>query len=194
MNRRIHTTLTTAAAVTTGLAAALAATLAPLAAAGPAQARACPPAFQPYGLIGGKWAQVGGVATLGCPVMAEYDVYRSSQWAGRRQSFNRGQVAWSPGQGSTMTVAAWKGGHYVYFSWGPTSPFSYDKFLVRAYLANDPNMWAQATFNGGTGGQIRWGISGPALENKMRFIVEGCDNGTFSSTCRQGWTIPVDAW
>ncbi|MEO3860547.1 hypothetical protein [Acrocarpospora sp. B8E8] len=177
MNRRILAPLAAAVVLVAGIPAK-------------ADASPCNPALQPYGLIGDKWAQLGGVNTLGCALTAEYDVYRNSQWAGRRQSFTHGQVAWSPGQGSKMTLAAWKGGPYVYFNWGPTNPFSYERFLVRMHLVNEPAKWAQATFKGGTGSQIRWG----ALDGKQRFIVEGCDSGTFSTNCRQGWTIPVDAW
>lgn len=145
---------------------------------------------EPYGLIGERYARLGGAATFGCAERPEYDVYQNSVWVGRRQTFGRGQIAWSPSQGSTMVVAAWRVGVYVHFHWGPTNPFSYDKFLVRGEYTNIPGKWFQATVRGGTGGQVKYGLP---WEDHLRFVVEGCDNTAGGSRCRQSWTIGVIA-
>jgi LGFP repeat len=147
--------------------------------------------IQPYGLIGERWNQLGGVNSwLGCPTTGERDVYSGVVWVGRRQYFQRGTVAWSPRQGNSMVVAAWGHDGWVYFNWGPTSPYHYDRFLFRINSAADQG--SQYAISGGTSGQIR--------EQRMTtgvysFIVEGCDTGTFgSSDCRQGWTIDVSTY
>ncbi|TMR88735.1 hypothetical protein EJK15_64555, partial [Nonomuraea basaltis] len=41
---------------------------------------------------------------LGCPRTSEVDVYLNGVWAGRRQTFLRGQMVWSPRQGPKMVV------------------------------------------------------------------------------------------
>jgi LGFP repeat len=153
----------------------------------PSAASAASCSIQPYGLIGARWSQLGGVNSwLGCPTTGEYDVYRNNIWVGRRQYFEQGTVAWSPQQGSSMVVATWGHDGWVYFNWGSTSPYHYDKFLVRWDSAADQG--TQREFAGGTSGQIR---VQRVTNSDYRFIVEGCDNGTFGSSCRQGWTIGV---
>ncbi|WP_420847177.1 LGFP repeat-containing protein, partial [Nonomuraea basaltis] len=62
-------------------------------------------AIQPYGLIGARWSELGGEnSALGCPRTSEVDVYLNGVWAGRRQTFLRGQMVWSPRQGPKMVV------------------------------------------------------------------------------------------
>jgi hypothetical protein len=41
-----------------------------------------------------------------------------------------------------------------------------------------------------TGGRMRVRVS---TTSGYRFIVDDCDNGTFSSNCNQGWTLSVTA-
>jgi hypothetical protein len=183
--RRAVVWLVAAAAMTASLVG-----VAPVAASASPATAAATCSIQPYGLIGARWQQLGGVNSwLGCPTTGEYDVYSNNVWIGRRQYFERGSVAWSPRQGNSMVVATWGHDGWVYFNWGPTSPFHYDKFLVRWYSSIDQG--EQREFAGGTSGQIR---VQRRTTGEYRFIVEGCDNGTFGSSCRQGWTISVHSY
>ncbi|WP_336217002.1 LGFP repeat-containing protein [Nonomuraea sp. LPB2021202275-12-8] len=186
----------TAASLCRVLAVALAATLC---AGAPAQAgtaastntattTAC--GIQPYGLIGARWTELGGAnSALGCPRTSEVDVYLDGVWAGRRQNFLRGQMVWSPRQGPKLVVSAWSIGGYAYVDWRTTAPRSYDRFLVRWTSAADRG-GTQRDIGGGTGGRMRVRV---VTSSGYRFIVEGCDNGTFSSSCKQGWTLSVTA-
>ncbi|MGP3963351.1 LGFP repeat-containing protein [Nonomuraea sp. 3N208] len=146
--------------------------------------------IQPYGLIGARWSELGGEnSALGCPRTSEVDVYLNGVWAGRRQNFLRGQMVWSPRQGPKMVVSAWSIGGYAYVDWRTTAPRSYDRFLVRWTSAAD-RAGTQRDVGGGTSGRMRVRVM---TTSGYRFIVEGCDNGTFSSSCRQGWTLSVTA-
>ncbi|WP_336210972.1 LGFP repeat-containing protein [Nonomuraea sp. LPB2021202275-12-8] len=177
MNRRLILAMTAALACA-----------APLAAGSPAQA-ATGCAIQPYGLIGARWAELGGeTGKLGCPTTGERDIYVNNVgWAGRRQTFARGQMAWSPKQGPNMVVAAWSSKGYAYFDWKTTAPRSYDKFIVRWTSAADPH-GAQEDFVGGTRGRAWTRVR---TSSGYRWNVEGCDTGVFGSSCKQGWTISV---
>jgi hypothetical protein len=137
--------------------------------------------FNVSGRVGTRWNQLGGQNSyLGCPTTELRDVYLGGVYAGRRQYFEKGSITWSPNQGTNMTVAAWSSNGYAYFDWGSTSPFSYERFLVRWYSAADPS-GEQREFGGGTSGRIR--VQERTTGN-YRFIVEGCD-----SSCKQGWTL-----
>ncbi len=49
---------------------------------------ACP--FEPFGLIGNKWRQMGGeYGAVGCPTSGEYDI---PSRRGKRQDFTNGQI------------------------------------------------------------------------------------------------------
>ncbi|WP_327581416.1 hypothetical protein OHA25_36275 [Nonomuraea sp. NBC_00507] len=146
--------------------------------------------IQPHGLIGARWSELGGEnSALGCPHTSEVDVYLDGVWAGRRQNFLRGQMVWSPRQGPKMVVSAWSIGGYAYVDWRTTAPRSYDRFLVRWTSAAD-RAGTQRDIGGGTSGRMRVRVM---TTSGYRFIVEGCDDGTFSSSCKQGWTLSVTA-
>jgi hypothetical protein len=67
--------------------------------------------------------------------------------------------------------------------WGRSTPFSYDKWLVR--VDGGPAVY-QVDVAGGNSGQHT--IDNLDVTRTYRVVVEGCDNGTFGSTCRQGWS------
>ncbi|MCK2216962.1 hypothetical protein MF672_024675 [Actinomadura sp. ATCC 31491] len=157
-------------------------------AAPPASASSC--SIQPYGLIGDYWRSLGGAdAIIGCPTGEERGVPNRE---GRRQTFDDGQIAWSPDQGPKMMVAAYSarvgGRNGLVFRWGPTSPFSYDYYRV--------------TLSGGLKGELtvrdQPRIRGrlvvyPGAGKRVSFTVMGCDDKFPSDTCRQGWTVWVAA-
>lgn len=136
--------------------------------------------------IKGRWNALGGsTGWLGCPRSYTKDVYLGGVYAGKRQYFDYGNVTWSPRQGSNMVVAAWQYGGYAYFNWGTTSPYSYDRFLIRYTSAADPN-GTQREVGGGTSGRVR---VQQRTTGAYTFRVEGCDVGVFGHSCRQGWTL-----
>ncbi|MER6826371.1 hypothetical protein ABT352_10320 [Streptosporangium sp. NPDC000563] len=180
MNRRAILSVTTALASAAALAVALPAH------AETTKASGC--SIQPYGLIGARWAQLGGEnGKLGCPTTTERDIYQNNVgWAGRRQTFARGQMAWSPKNGPNLVVAAWSSNGYAYFDWRTTDR-AFDKFLVRWTSAADPN-GAQEDFIGGIRGRSYTRIR---TNSGYRWNVKGCDTGVFGSSCQKTWTISV---
>ncbi|MFC4122811.1 LGFP repeat-containing protein [Nonomuraea zeae] len=185
--------MTLSRTLSAGAALALAATLCagvPAHARTPVAAATSACGIQPYGLIGARWTALGGEnSALGCPRTSEVDVYLDGVWAGRRQSFLRGQMTWSPRQGPKLVVSAWSIGGYAYVDWNTTAPRSYDRFLVRWTSAADRG-GTQRDVGGGTSGRMRIRVS---TTSGYRFIVEGCDHEAFSSSCKQGWTLSVTA-
>lgn len=168
--------------VTSGL--ALAGTIA---VATPAHASAgC--AIAPYGLIGARWAELGGEhGKLGCPTTRETDIYMNGVgWAGRRQSFVHGQMAWSPKNGSMLVVAAYSRNGYAYFDWKATDR-NWDKFLVRWTSPADPQ-GRQEDFVGGNRGKA-W--TRQRTNGGYRWTLKGCDTGVFGSKCQRSWTVSV---
>ncbi|TCO57067.1 LGFP repeat-containing protein [Actinocrispum wychmicini] len=147
---------------------------------------ASPCGITPYGLIGARWTQLGAEGSaFGCATEVEHDVPGRS---GRLQTFQWGQIAWTPSQGDAMVVSMYYIANHVVVDWGPTNPFSYDKFVVRWDL-NGQNQ-GQRDLNGGTGGHFEFDTG----SGWSSTIVEGCDTHVIgSSTCRQQWTIPVGA-
>ena len=136
--------------------------------------------------IADRWQELGGAnGSLGCPIDTTKNVTVGGVWKGKRQTFENGQITWSPSQGAQMVIAAWEWRGYAFADWGTTAPYSYDRFLLRSYSSYEPR---------GEQRELRGGTSGRAWVQKRttgsyRFIVEGCDDGTFGSTCRQGWTL-----
>lgn len=72
--------------------------------------------------------------------------------------------------------------------WTNTAPYNYDFFIVRWDL-NGKNVGQQDVRNGPReGGHFLIPLF---AEGTYSIVIEGCDNGTFSATCRQGWTTPL---
>jgi ABC-type dipeptide/oligopeptide/nickel transport system ATPase component len=91
--------------------------------------------FTPTGLIAKTWAELrgrdslyGNGGELGCATGPEAAVPGTSA---SRMPFERGAIVRSPDQGPNMTVAAYQVSDDLVVRWGNTSPFSYDKFIVR---------------------------------------------------------------
>ncbi|MGI5129702.1 LGFP repeat-containing protein [Pseudonocardia sp. CA-107938] len=146
------------------------------------------------GLIGDRWRALGGMdGPLGCPVGGEQAVPGRS---GRIQTFEHGQVAWTPSQGTNATVALYARGNQTTLDWGSTLPFTYSFFIVRWDL-DGRNVGQKDVANvgqAGPGGVRDRGsfTTTHGRPGRYTFVVEGCD-GRFldNSVCRQGWTIPL---
>jgi hypothetical protein len=144
----------------------------------------CPPEAQPFGLIGERWAELGGAeGPLGCPVAREHPVPGRT---GAAQSFRNGEISLSPQQGEQMLLAVHLAGNEIVANWGSAAPFSYDKFILR--LDKEGANILQADAGDGMGGHWSAPASAPG---RYSVIVEGCDTGVGGSTCRQSWTIPA---
>lgn len=145
-------------------------------------------AITPYGLIGTRWAELGGErGKLGCPTSQETDIYMNGVgWAGRRQSFRYGQMAWSPKNGSKLVVAAYSRNGNAYFDWKATDR-NWDKFLVRWTSPADPQ-GRQEDFVGGNRGKA-W--TRQRTNGGYRWTLKGCDTGVFGSKCQRSWTVSV---
>lgn len=121
------------------------------------------------------------------------------------QDFAYGQMATSPRQGANMITSAY---HFTYWAdgglrhgltlrWSTSSPFNYDKWLVRidynGSYAWQPEceawpIWGCDRYSGG----MTWTGVSPGL---YRFVVKGCDyNAWDGATCNEGWTNPIWIW
>ena len=147
-------------------------------------------AHLPYGLIGEKWQALGAAKSpLGCPLTDEANTQNGK---GRYVQFQNGQIVFSPNTGPKSIQVGYKSGNRIAFSWGDTSPFNYDKFIVR-WDINGRNEGQQDIFGSRTSGTF----SIPYDQNRGKYSIsmEGCDNGNFGSfghsICRQGWSNPV---
>lgn len=85
-----------------------------------------------------------------------------------------------------MVVASYQWRHQIVVDWGPTTPFNYDFFIVR--WDRDGANIGQVDVKGGQRETGRYTLS-PDVDGRYEVRVEGCDDGTFGSTCRQGWAI-----
>jgi hypothetical protein len=150
---------------------------------------------KPTGWIGQKWADVHGhdrvakgkASTLGCPIDNEHPAVGRN---GSIVNFDHGQIAFSPDQGIGMTVAAYQQGDQLVVDWGPSTPFSYDKWIVRVDRDGQNILQTDSGFRSGGLWSMSVADHMDAL-HKYTVIVEGCDTGGGGSTCRQGWTVPV---
>lgn len=143
-------------------------------------------AIVPTGPIGDRWSRTNLLA-LGCATGPEQSV-----GSGKVQTFAHGQIAWSPDQGSGMTVAFYQEGNKLRLDWGDSFPFSYDKFIVRI----NGDQFDQTPNDGHISGswlKYPWKDKAPdpIVNTNYTAIVEGCDVSASGSTCRQRWTIPV---
>jgi len=131
-----------------------------------------------------RWQQLGGSdGYLGCPVNDNLLLSNGAE----RQTFQHGQIAWSPDQGHRMVVAAWNYRGYAYFNWGPTDPYHYSVFLVRYDSAADAFGTQKELGSGNHGGMwVQKRTTG-----SYKFKVEGCDVDSGGHHCKQGWTVPV---
>ena len=78
----------------------------------------------PSGPIRDRWMDLGGATgPLGCPRPPGNDPHS--------QRFSHGQIVWSPQQGPQMAVAVYTERGDLVANWGDSSPFNYDKWLVR---------------------------------------------------------------
>lgn len=142
----------------------------------------------PHGQIGDRWTDEdrnGG--PIGCATEAEHDAPGQS---GRLQSFEHGQISWSPGQ--NLTTAGYLTGRTAHVDWKPASHhYTYAKFLVR--WNRDGREVNQRDTAGGEKGSFTIDL---AQDGTYSFEVEGCDPPAVLSDlgqprCLQHWTVPV---
>ena len=72
-------------------------------------------------------------------------------------------------------------------SWGDSSAFNYDKWLVR--WDKDGHYAGQQEINSFVDRTVGFARIQPFASGTYGASVEGCDNGATSSQCRQGWTV-----
>jgi hypothetical protein len=155
--------------------------------AGPAAAAECPAgAPVPYGLIGDTWRtvdryQAGGVVKdrIGCPIEPEHGVPGRN---GRLQTFQNGQIAWTPDQGPHMTIWAIRDKAHFRVQWSTNDNWSYDSYLIR--WDRDGQNIGQRDISGNFNGWWDFDFDTPGT---YTFIVEGHSGGGY----HHGWTIPV---
>lgn len=171
------------------------------------------------GAIYKMWFAAGAGAALGRAITGEYPIQGID---GLRQDFERGSIHWTGRLGHEFCVALWRenwvdfsttaGGvprARVHFKWGPSDPFHYDYWLLRAATGPDHHappgdhpLWGQIDFhtdglshslvvrnNGQWAQDFLPDRAGPDGGESVHAIIEGCDN-TFSSglECKQGWS------
>lgn len=143
-------------------------------------------ALRPYGLIGAAWGAMGGEkGPLGHPLTPEMDIPGGG--TGRIQTFDYGQIAWSPNTGPRSVQVAYQAGDAIEFFWVATEPFNYDFWIVRTDTGGT-NIDQKDVKGRRTDG---WFVFRNALPGQTySFIVEGCDEGDIEgrvAKCRQGW-------
>ncbi|MFC7385369.1 LGFP repeat-containing protein [Sphaerisporangium rhizosphaerae] len=151
-------------------------------------------AFSVGGLVGDRWQALGAESgPFGCPVGPEMDLPDGAR--GRRQSFERGEIAWMPDQ--EMVISVFRLGNEACFEWTllPTSDLHYDYFRFDVLYRRDTG--ARFAGHGHANMKVHDSKKGrqwlflPAL-GEYAFQVKGCDNPTVGSEeSRQGWTGPV---
>lgn len=80
--------------------------------------------------------------------------------------------------------------------WGPTKPYSYDKFIIRwdrennetSVEAQHEDDKQQADVGTGEGGSYRIDARD---QGTYAIYVQGCNEGFWGSSCDQGWSFPV---
>jgi hypothetical protein len=143
----------------------------------------CENAPKPQGLIAQKWAELGGSeGRLGCAVGPEHPVAGS---AGRAQSFEHGEITFSPEQGEQMMLAVYQDGWQIVADWGSTEPFVCASFGL-TFMKNGQLIAAPLGLGGATGGKWSMGVSEPGNYSLSVMGQGGLD-------CPQGSVIPATA-
>ena len=153
----------------------------------PVPTHGCPPSFpQPYGLIGATW-DANVWPRIGCASEPEHDVPGRR---GRIQTFEFGQIAWTPDQGSKMTIWTIRDKNKIHVHWDANDPgWTYGVFILR--WDKGFNNLGQRDISGTREGWWDFEFNEPGAYS---FVVEGCDEHFLAAkTCHHGWTIPVGA-
>jgi LGFP repeat len=122
---------------------------------------------------------------LGCPTGPEQDVPGQR---GRRQTFQRGEMAWSPDQGEDLIVTAYRLWNDAVLEWSATSPHYHYKYFRIGITFNgvDLALPDAKVMREPDRGRIWTKLQG---YGEYAFKVKGCDDG--DDDCKQGYTIPV---
>ncbi|MFD1113994.1 LGFP repeat-containing protein [Sphaerisporangium aureirubrum] len=175
---------TVPAGTTTGTRAAPAGTTAGPRAAPADAKRAADCETTPTGVFEKRWKELDARrGPMRCPKGEPVGVP-----GGTALNFENGQMVHSPGQGGEMVVAAYSQDDNIIVNWGPTTPFHYDKFLVR-WDRGDVNL-GQVTVDSYIDRDRGFYAIPVSAKGRYRIVVEGCDNKG-GSTCRQSWTAPA---
>ncbi|MEV1174142.1 hypothetical protein [Nonomuraea sp. NPDC049784] len=191
------------------VAATITAMFAILTPAAHATASACDPALvAPAGsLIGKLWRSNGGPASVyGCPVTKEFG-YPDKR--GSWQQFRNGRIVWSPNLGNGALLRVYRAANKnIVFRWSGLGR-DWDFFNVREVfepgLGNptrqvkvariDPwsglHWWNAYNYAQAVGDYTDDSVSHGTDTDIIRFSVQGCDRGTFSSDCGP-WSISID--
>ena len=153
----------------------------------------CNPSFSSTGPIRARLVADPGTAHgLGCPTGPVTQHPNDSN--GQIQNFQHGSAAFSPNTGAaSVQIVYARNDGILHFVWGPTNPFNYDMWIVR-YDRDGTNIGQDDVCRGpdclkhSTGW---WWSRGDLGSGLFRLIVQGCDEGNFSTTCNQGWSLPV---
>jgi hypothetical protein len=142
--------------------------------------------FDAAGLIGDYWLETGGeFGPYGCPIGPEYDVVDP---VGRRQSFERGSIAWSRDQRAIVGVCRlWD---VAVFEWKIVDTFHYDYFRYEVLHDGVGGGHTNVEVVHPTQGRVWVRLQG---FGSYVFRVKGCDGpGLLSGEqSRQGWTVLV---
>ncbi|MFE3448866.1 LGFP repeat-containing protein [Nonomuraea sp. NPDC059194] len=160
----------------------------------------CNPALiAPHGsLIGGLWRDNNGENSVyGCPVTREFGFENTK---GSWQRFENGKIVWSPNVGGGALLRVFKKNGKMFFKWDGMGR-DWDFFNVRwSKDAELGNRTTQVKVKRLTPWSGQFSITtNPAVDfestsshgrstDTWRFVVQGCDRGTFSSDCGP-WSI-----
>lgn len=137
--------------------------------------------FAVFGLIGDRWREFGAAeGPFGPPLGPEEDVPGTT---GRRQRFERGEIAWSPDQ--DMVVSGYRLRNDATFVW---SVPRFDHDYLRYDIRHDGVGQGQAAMKitGGTRVDVRLQGFG-----EYEFVVKSCESPLIGSDECRGWTVPV---
>jgi hypothetical protein len=165
------------------------------------------PICHPQGNILSTFVTRGGCSAFGKPISRERP---RLEFVGRYQKFEFGEIAQYPtfAKGANtpdFIMSAFQIKEpapsevrlpIISVRWGPTTPFSYDKFIVRWDREdNEKNVAAQheddaqqADVGSGSNGSYRIDA---AKEGSYAIYVQGCDEDFWGTDCQQGWSFPV---
>jgi len=150
--------------------------------------------LHPVGDIGTVYDRMGGAvgSGLGCPLTPEVN---AGDGAGRIQTFEHGQISWSPDRGQHPVLVARQAGNTVELMWAGVQPYHYDFWIVRTDR-DGVNIDQRDIKVGPSDGYfvLRNALPGATYS----FVVEGCDEMDVTgrkARCRQGWlrrvTVPM---
>ncbi|MEV4222811.1 hypothetical protein [Nonomuraea sp. NPDC049725] len=140
-------------------------------------------------LVGDYWRSKGEETSVyGCPVTQETGF---PDKRGSVQRFRNGQIAWSPNMGEQNLLRVYRKSGKINLRWGPTSR-DWDFFHVRWNIDAQPDpardvqrrVARETPWTGSYAFNPHPGVSHQGDKYEVyNFSFQGCDRGTFGSTC-----------